>query len=280
MDSRQPTAVERARDYYNSESADHFYFQIWGGEHIHLGIYEGDTSIREASLRTIRRMASLVTPGTAGRRALDVGSGYGGSARFLARRHGLEVDCLNLSLVQNRRTLRMNAEQDAAGVRVLAADFEEMPLAAESYDLIWSQDSLVHSARRRRVLAEMDRVLAPGGEVVMTDLMASPSCPPETLGPILARIDLDSLGSFDSYRRTARELGWREAAVVDLSEQLPTHYRRVLEDLENRYDELVAGCDREYLDNMRRGLRLWVDAGRDGQLEWGILHFRKPGPDD
>ena len=276
MSSPEPNAVDRARDYYNDRSADEFYFRIWGGEDIHIGIFEDGDSIAGASRRTIATMASLLARGSP-QRVLDVGSGYGGPARFLARSHGLEVDCLNLSDVQNRRTLRMNAEEGLSGaIRVVAGDFEAMPLAGASYSLVWSQDALVHSADRRRVLEEMDRVLEPGGEIVMTDIMASSSCPRKSLEPILARIQLDSLGSFDFYQLTARELGWREAATIDLSPHLSTHYLRVLEQLEHRYDELAAVSDREYLDNMMRGLRLWIAAGRAGHLEWGILHFVKP----
>ena len=155
-------------------------------------------------------------------------------------------------------------------------NFEAMPMADASYDLVWSQDALVHSADRRRVLAEMDRVLKAGGEVLMTDIMGSPSCPPESLGPILERIALDSLGSFDFYRAAARELGWRETARIDLSQHLTVHYRQVLEQLERHYEQLAEVSDPAYLDNMKRGLRLWVDAGRAGHLAWGILHFEKP----
>ncbi len=278
MSSAEPNAVDRAREYYNDRSADEFYFRIWGGEDIHIGIFEDGDSIAGASRRTIAAMASRIDRRSP-RRVLDVGAGYGGPARFLARNRGLKVDCLNLSDVQNRRTVEMNAEQGLTEtIRVVSGDFEAMPIAGASYGLVWSQDALVHSADRRRVLEEMDRVLEPGGEVVMTDIMASPSCPPESLAPILARIQLDSLGSFDFYRRTARELGWREMATIDLSPHLSTHYQRVLEELEGRYDELVAVSDREYLDNMIHGLRLWVEAGRAGHLEWGILHFQKRCP--
>jgi hypothetical protein len=32
-------ATQTARDYYNSADADTFYFQVWGGEDIHVGLY-------------------------------------------------------------------------------------------------------------------------------------------------------------------------------------------------------------------------------------------------
>lgn len=36
--------------YYDSDDAQNFYYKLWGGEDLHLGIYEnGDESIREAS---------------------------------------------------------------------------------------------------------------------------------------------------------------------------------------------------------------------------------------
>ena len=32
--------VETARSYYNSDDADNFYFHVWGGTDIHIGLYE------------------------------------------------------------------------------------------------------------------------------------------------------------------------------------------------------------------------------------------------
>ena len=32
---------DTARDYYNSTDADTFYHSVWGGEDIHVGIYNG-----------------------------------------------------------------------------------------------------------------------------------------------------------------------------------------------------------------------------------------------
>ena len=35
------SALEKpAQEYYNSDDADNFYYRVWGGEDIHIGIYE------------------------------------------------------------------------------------------------------------------------------------------------------------------------------------------------------------------------------------------------
>ena len=43
-----------AQAYYDSPEADEFYFQIWGGEDIHIGLYDSPSDpIPAASRRTV-----------------------------------------------------------------------------------------------------------------------------------------------------------------------------------------------------------------------------------
>jgi sarcosine/dimethylglycine N-methyltransferase len=94
MSDTYSAVVETARTYYNSDDADNFYFHVWGGEDIHIGIYDTpDEAIADASRRTVERMAALVpglgptlgystwAPVTAGRRAGSPGSSAVASRR-------------------------------------------------------------------------------------------------------------------------------------------------------------------------------------------------------
>src|SRR5665811_2582265 len=102
----------QARDYYNSSDADNFYYSIWGGEDIHIGLYRsGEEPIRTASRRTVEEMVSRIPELGEGHRVLDLGAGYGGAARFLADTYGAEVVVLNLSEVENERNRQMSREQ-------------------------------------------------------------------------------------------------------------------------------------------------------------------------
>lgn len=52
-------AVDRAEAYYDSSEADAFYQTIWGGQDIHIGLYQGDDEpIAAASRRTVETMAN------------------------------------------------------------------------------------------------------------------------------------------------------------------------------------------------------------------------------
>ncbi len=270
--------VDQARDYYDSDDADNFYYHVWGGEDIHVGLYESvEEPILTASHRTVEHMARRLEAWPAGTRVLDIGAGYGGVGRFLARTRGHHVTSLNLSTVQNRRNRERNA---AAGleeqVEVVDGSFEDLPMADKSFDVVWSQDALLHSGRRQQVFAEVNRVLRPGGEFIFTDPMQVEGVDPEILEPVLARIHLASMGSIPTYRNYAKELGWTEVMIEDLSPQLPNHYGRVREVLVERDADLRKVCSAEYLERMRVGLSHWVKAGREGALAWGVLHFRKP----
>ncbi len=271
-------AVDTAREYYNSSDADRFYATIWGGEDIHVGLYESDSDpIVEASRRTVEKIASSVKNLDSKTRVLDIGSGYGGSARYLVKKYGCQVGCLNLSETQNNRNRELNQKESISlAINVIDGSFEEIPLPDGSIDLVWSQDAILHSGDRKKVFEEVSRVLAKGGQFIFTDPMQSAKCPKNVLKPILERIHLDSLGSIEHYQKLAKDCGLTEVEILDLSKNLPAHYARVLEELVAQENNLIRVCAEDYLSNMKVGLQHWVDAGKAGHLTWGILHFQKP----
>lgn len=277
--SRDAAAVVRiAREYYNSGDADNFYHSIWGGEDIHIGLYASATEdIRTASRRTVDTMASKVSDLGPNARVVDLGAGYGGAARRIASTAGCSVTCVNLSEIQNERNRELTAEAGLSQrIEVLDGSFERVPCAAGTFDVAWSQDSILHSGDRARVLREIDRILKPGGEIIFTDPMQADDCPEHVLKPVLERIHLDSLGSFAFYREQGRALGWEELAIEDLTEHLVMHYTRVRQELLERREKLSSRVSPDYIDRMIDGLTSWIEAGRRGRLSWGILHFRKP----
>lgn len=272
-------AVVRAEDYYDSGSADEFYKNIWGGEDIHIGLYKTpDEAIPPASRRTVETMANELKGINADSRVLDLGAGYGGSGRYLAEKYGCKVVCLNISETQNARNVQLNKEQGLDHlVSVVHGDFENVGMEDASFDYVWSQDAFLHSGDRERVLDEIDRVLKPGGLLVFTDPMQSDDCPDGVLDPILARIQLSTLGSFRFYREELTKRGFEEVNVQDLTHQLRNHYNRVREELLRNRDQAVKWSGEEYVTNMDKGLQHWVNGADNGYLAWGILTFRKKG---
>lgn len=270
--------VKTTKEYYDSDDAHTFYYTIWGGEDLHLGIYESDDeSIFDASRRTITHMASRSKFLNHRARVIDLGGGFSGSARYLAKSYGWEVVVLNLSETENARGRKMNAEQGLDHmIEVVDGSFDTIPYPDESFDIVWSQDAILHSDNREKVLEEVMRVLKPGGEMIFTDPMQADDCPEDVLQPIYDRIHLSSLGSPGFYQQYARKIGFEVVDFEELTPNLTKSYARILEELEKREDEVKHKISQEYIDNMKKGLRHWVDGGNKGYLAWGIFHFRKP----
>jgi len=96
-----------------------------------------------------RLAATLLGPG----RVLDLGCGVGHSYRELAPRETVGVDLEPSILVgQDRETV--------------AADMRSLPFADGSFDSVLSVHSIEHVPDPERVLAEVIRVLAPGGRAI------------------------------------------------------------------------------------------------------------------
>ncbi len=157
----------------------------------------------------------------------------------------------------------------------MGGNFEELPFEDEAFDIVMAQDAILHSAQKMTVFEESVRVLKPGGDFIFTDPMQADDCPEGVLQPVLERIHLDSMGSVAKYRDYAQKLGLEEIQVIEEPEQLTNHYSNVRKKLQKNYDEILKKVSQDYVDKMIKGLGHWVEAGENGYLNWGFLHFRK-----
>ena len=265
-----------AKAAYDSADAGAFYSQIWGGDDIHLGLYETpEEPIADASHRTMERMVSKIQQDSIDY-VVDLGSGYGGAARYLQAELNSRVLAVNLSGEQNRRAEYLNKLAGAdQRVTVVDASYNNVPAEDGTANLVWSQDAFLHAERRDLPLAEAVRVLKPGGEFLFTDPMAADGVTASELSGVLERLKLSSLASPAEYKQLAAAAGLELVEFDDLSSMLPQHYGRVLEETQANTEQLLQTASQTYLDGMMTGLQHWVEAGDRGLLSWGIFHFRK-----
>ncbi|MEZ5734999.1 MAG: methyltransferase domain-containing protein [Novosphingobium sp.] len=273
-DAQVAEGVAVARDYYDSDEADTFYSAVWGGEDIHIGLYDGTDDIRTASRRTVDRMIGKLGD-LSGKEMIDLGSGYGGAARVLAGEHGARVTCLNLSTVENERNRALTGQAGLSDrITVVDGSYDAMPFDDASFDVAWSQDAILHAPDRSAVLDEVARVLKPGGIFVLHDPMqADGLADTSALQPIYDRIHLPDLASIGFYRDGLTARGFSEVETEVLTHQLGTHYRRVREELLARQSQL--DLPDAFVSRMAAGLSHWVEGAANGNLRWAIMVYRK-----
>ncbi len=133
-----------------------------------------------------------------GQRVLDVGCGVGGPAIAMASGvPGLTVCGVTLSGVQAAigRDLIGNAGLQSR-VSILQGDYHSLPFAAHSFDVAVLFESIGYSPDPARLLAEVSRVVHPGGHVYIKDVFAPP-------GPLTPAQDRD-LRAFDQLWHLAK----------------------------------------------------------------------------
>lgn len=133
-------------------------------------VYEIWAQLTESRAR--RRVLELASPGPA-EDVLEVATGTGAQLVELARRNPggrtVGVEIAEGMLAKTRRRL---ADRGLAEVEVQRADARELPFAEASFDLIVNSYmlDLLPRAEIPRVLAEFQRLLRPGGRLVMSNM--------------------------------------------------------------------------------------------------------------
>jgi SAM-dependent methyltransferase len=120
-----------------------------------------------------RIAVDVATAAPEGGRVLEVGCGPGRLSIRLARRHRLDVTGLDLDPAMIERA-RANADrpEDGEGPRpsFLVGDVGSLAFPDGSFDLVVSTLSMHHWADPKAGLAEIGRVLRPGGRALVWDL--------------------------------------------------------------------------------------------------------------
>jgi SAM-dependent methyltransferase len=117
-----------------------------------------------------------------GETVLDIGSGGGIDTILAAHRVGPNGKAIGLDVVEQMLE-RARGHATEAGVdgwtEFLEGEMEDIPLPDGSVDVVISNGVLNLSARKSRALAEIFRVLGPGGRISLADLTVEGELPPE-----------------------------------------------------------------------------------------------------
>ena len=104
---------------------------------------------------------------------LEVGSGSGGPAVYLAAARGCRVTGIDINehgIRNGEKLAEAKGVADRVTLRVADAS-KPLPFPTATFDAVLSNDAMCHLSNRLEVLAEWHRVLRPGGRMLFTDAM-------------------------------------------------------------------------------------------------------------
>lgn len=167
-----------------------------------------------------------------GKRVLDVGCGTGGASRLLAAEYDCDVVGVDITAGFIDVASWLSAATGLAErTHFVCSDAAHVPLAAGSVDVVWCQHALMNMPHIPRVLAEWQRLLAPGGRVLLHEVVAGENSEPLVLPVPWARSPANShLRNRQQLLRCLALAGFEPLSVEDVTEAAlawrQTHSRR------------------------------------------------------
>ena len=107
-----------------------------------------------------------------GQRVLDVGCGAGMDLLLAARSVGSTGEAIGVDMTSEMLESVRRSSEELGGVNVTLkrGDAEDLPLAAESVDVVISNGVLNLTTDKHRAFSEIERVLRPGGRLLLGDI--------------------------------------------------------------------------------------------------------------
>jgi sarcosine/dimethylglycine N-methyltransferase len=207
---------------------------------------------------------------------LDVCSGMGGPARYLAHRIGCRVTGLDLTESRYRSAIRLTRLvhlDHLVDYRLGTA--LDMPFDDASFDVVLGQEAWCHVPDKPKLIAECARVVKAGGAIAFTDILRRESLQPAEMARLQRDMTFPTLETLDGYARLLAGCGCPVLERDDLS----AHWAQILVQRLAMYRSLKEGTVRKFgAEHFRRWddtYAFFVGLFSDGKLGGGRFVARR-----
>jgi tocopherol O-methyltransferase len=276
--SEQPISDAAIADHY--DELDPFYRDIWG-QHVHHGLWlEGNETPEEAAGRLVELVAQQAELHK-GERVIDIGCGYGASARLLAENYGATVTAITMSAVQHAFAQGTGPGPELTYV---FGNWYSLEFAPNSFDLAIAIESGEHMPDKVEFARRAYRVLRPGGRFVLCAWLSADRVSKWQAEFLMKQICVEgripNLATAQEYIDAVTLAGFRAAGSQDLTDRVKRTWSIVIRRIVER-----LFCDRRYrsflFDRSIRNrifaftaVRIWL-AYQIGTMRYRIFRFDK-----
>jgi tocopherol O-methyltransferase len=173
--SGDPLSLDDLSAYYEATWFD--YRALWlnpDNRALHFGYWRDGITNHAESLVEINCVMADSVGLQKGEQVLDAGCGVGGTSFWLAEQRGARVVGITPVRGQLQRALRYTEERrHNAHAAFVQADYRVAPFAAQSFDVVWAQESLCHAPDKSQFTREAARLLRPDGRLIMVEYLRS-----------------------------------------------------------------------------------------------------------
>ena len=215
-----------------------------------------------------------------GKHVLDIGCGVGGVDVMLARDHGCSIIGIDVEaplIERGKKRVAGAGLEDSIYLRLVEPG--PLPLDDVSVDVVFSKDVWIHIPDKPALLADVYRVLKPGGLLLAADWC----CGPDPYSPEMERFfELEGLtyhmATLNSYEEGLKANGFVDIETFDISDRFrvlsQNQYYQIIGPMKETMESLVGEKETARIKENWEQLLIVIDGG---ELRPGHMRARKPG---
>ncbi|XP_076031842.1 uncharacterized protein LOC143019751 [Oratosquilla oratoria] len=213
-----------------------------------------------------------------GQRVLILGSGGGGEAFLMAQCYGVHVHGVDISsnmcqVAMDNLALKEKKVQDL--IHFEAADMTKMKLEEESYDVIYSRDTILYVRDKESFFKKLLGWLRPGGKLFVADFCRkNKEDSPQELEDLI-KLRRWSLTALVDYEEMLRKVGFKDVRAQDISDEFLRFVTEYCKNLMGMRECYIQDFSEEDYDESLFTLKSLQGAVQGGGLAQGLFEASK-----
>ncbi|CAN6717420.1 unnamed protein product [Malus baccata var. baccata] len=208
-----------------------------------------------------------------GQKVLDVGCGIGGGDFYMASNFDVEVIGIDLSVNMISFALEQSIGLKCA-VEFEVADCTKKTYPDNTFDVIYSRDTILHIQDKPALFRSFYKWLKPGGKVLISDYCRCVGTPSENFAEYIKQRGYD-LHDVKAYGQMLKDAGFDEVIAEDHTDQFKAVLERELDAVEKDKDSFVQDFSQEDYDDIIGGWKAKLIRVDSGEQKWGLFIAKK-----
>jgi phosphoethanolamine N-methyltransferase len=211
-----------------------------------------------------------------GQHVLDVGSGIGGSAFHMAQEYDVQVTGMDLSGNMVEAALERANEIRDQRVQFEIGDATKRQYASDSFDVVYSRDTILHIKDKLQLFQSFLRWLKPGGKLLISDYCCGASRDSWSQEFTCYVTDRGyHLVTVQQYSQLLEEAGFTHVKSEDRTEQFKNVLKQELSRLETNKQQFIQEFSLEQYDKLVTGWRMKLRHCGSPDHCWGLFIAEK-----
>ncbi|XP_075490561.1 phosphoethanolamine N-methyltransferase 1-like isoform X1 [Primulina tabacum] len=208
-----------------------------------------------------------------GQKILDVGCGIGGGDFYMAEKYDVHVVGIDLSInmisFAFERAIGLNC-----AVEFEVADCMKKDYPDDTFDVIYSRDTILHIQDKPALFRSFYKWLKPGGKVLTSDYCRHAGTPSAEFSEYIKQRDY-YLHDVHTYDQMLRDAGFDEVVAEDRTNQFIKVLEKELDTIEKGKETFIRDFSEEDYNDIVGGWKAKLVRSASGEQRWGLFIARK-----